>query len=193
MKDLWNFAYGGNMNPKVLSERRGIHPLESVAGVLEGYRLAFNARGFPWIEPVFANVEPAEGENVHGVLHRLTREQFSLLDRYEARGLVYRHVELDVKAYDGRIIRAHIYRAIMASREKAPSCRYLDILREGARQSRLDTDYVRMLHDHPCRATPRVPESVLLLSERVFKIGKPLLQVIHAGRRLKGKRGSHRD
>ena len=80
---IWNFAYGGNMNPSVLSERRRISPLESVAGRLKDYRLAFNTRGFPWIEPVFANVEYAPGEYVHGVLHRLTEEQFARLDRYE--------------------------------------------------------------------------------------------------------------
>ena len=36
---IWNFAYGGNMNPGVLSERREITPLESVAGRLDDYRL----------------------------------------------------------------------------------------------------------------------------------------------------------
>lgn len=167
---IWNFAYGGNINPRVLSERRKIEPLESVAGCLEDYRLAFNTRGFLWIEPAFANVEHAPGACVHGVLHRLTEEQFARLDRYEWGGVAYRHLELDVAAYDGRRIRARVYSARYVSREKSPSCRYLTLIREGARISGLDEDYVRMLERHPCRDTPTMSNSVIGLFERSARL-----------------------
>ncbi len=170
MSDIWNFAYGGNMNPRVLSERREISPLESVAGCLQDYRLVFNTRGFPWIEPAFANVEAAPGCRVHGVLHRLTKEQFARLDRYEWGGVAYRHLETDVTAYDGRRIRATVYSARYVSREKPPSCRYLSLIREGARVSGLDEDYVRMLEGHPCRDTPAMPNSAIGLLERSARI-----------------------
>jgi hypothetical protein len=163
---IWNFAYGGNMNPRVLSERRKIPPLESVAGCLRDYRLVFNTRGFPWIEPTFANVMHSPGDCVHGVLHRLTPEQFARLDRYEWGGVAYEHLELDVEAYDGREIRATVYSARYVSRQKAPSCRYLTIIREGARLSRLDDEYVRMLDRHPCRDTPNMSDSAIGLFER---------------------------
>jgi hypothetical protein len=163
---IWNFAYGGNMNPRVLSERRKISPLESLGGRLQDYRLVFNTRGFPWIEPAFANVEYAPGACVHGVLHRLTREQFARLDRYEWGGVAYRHLELDVAAYDGRILRAHVYSALYVSREKSPSCRYLSLIREGARLSGLDEDYVSALDRHPCRETPAMSNSAIGLLER---------------------------
>lgn len=167
---IWNFAYGGNMNPRVLSERRKITPLESVAGRLEDYRLAFNTRGFPWIEPAFANVEHDPGACVHGVLHRLTEEQFARLDRYEWGGVAYRHLELDVAAYDGRRVRARVYSARYVSREKSPSCRYLTLIREGARVSGLDDDYVRMLDRHPCRDTPTMSDSSIGLLERSARL-----------------------
>ena len=163
---IWNFAYGGNMNPRVLSERRKISPLESVAGSLKDYRLVFNTRGFPWIEPTFANVQYAPGECVHGVLHRLTPEQFARLDGYEWGGVAYGHLELEVEAYDGRKIRARVYSARYVSREKAPSCRYLTLLRQGARLSRLDEEYIRMLDRHPCRDTPSLSDSAIGLFER---------------------------
>jgi hypothetical protein len=163
---IWNFAYGGNMNPGVLSERRQITPLESVAGRLDDYRLAFNTRGFPWVEPAFANVEYAPGDCVHGVLHRLTEEQFARLDRYEWGGVAYRHLEVDVTAYDGRMVRARVYSARYVSREKSPSCRYLNLIREGARVSGLDDEYVRMLDLHPCRDTPSMSNAWIGLLER---------------------------
>jgi len=176
-KEVWNFAYGGNMNPNVLHERRRIHPLESVGGYIEGYRLSFTLRGFPWLEPAFANIEPAPGEFIHGVLHRLTQNQFRRLDRFEGRGFAYRHLELDACAYDGRKIRARIYSAIIVSAEKKPSCRYLNILREGARYHQLNPEYVRMLDDHPCKNTPRPPEITFRIFEKLFdKIGNVILK-----------------
>lgn len=177
---IWNFAYGGNMNPGVLSERRKIVPLESVAACLQDYRLAFNTRGFPWIEPAFANVEYAPGECVHGVLHRLTAEQFARLDRYEWGGVAYRHLELDAEAYDGRRIRARVYSARYVSREKVPSCRYLTLIREGARLSGLDREYVRRLDRHPCRETPAMSDSVIGLFERSDRL-RTLFMVLILG------------
>ena len=172
------------MNPKVLTERRKIEPLESVAGVLKDYRLVFNTRGIPVIEPAFANVEPAEGECVHGVLHRLTEEQFARLDLFEGNGLAYRHKELEVKTYDGRTILARVYSAIMVIPEKRPSCRYLNILREGARLSQLEPGYIRGLEDHPCRNTLRLHDATFVFFERFLNAGKPVLFIIKTAERL---------
>ncbi len=190
---IWNFAYGGNMNPGVLSERRKISPLESVPGRLEDYRLAFNTRGFPWIEPAFANVEHAPGACVHGVLHRLTEEQFARLDRYEWGGVAYRHLELDVTAYDGRRIRARVYSARYVSRDKNPSCRYLTLIREGARLSGLDQDYVRMLDRHPCRDTPTMSNSAIGLFERSARIRTLFMFLILGTWKVKGLFSSRGD
>lgn len=91
---VWYFAYGANMAPLTMRRRRLQYvpceittsstpspivdgwwhrPAESVAGVLDGYRLLFDYVGFPFIEPSFANIAPAPGHSVHGVLHHLTK------------------------------------------------------------------------------------------------------------------------
>ncbi len=155
------------MSPRVLLDRRGIEPRESVGGCLKDYRLVFNTRGIPWMEPVFANVEPAAGTSVHGVLHRLTEKQLTRLNLYEGVGLAYRHLELEVAAYDNRRIRALVFSAIMKSAPGNPSCRYLNFLREGARHYGLDPDYVRMLEDHPCRSSVSLPGFVPGLFEKL--------------------------
>jgi hypothetical protein len=80
--------------------------------------------------------------------------------------VAYRHLELDVEAYDGRRVRARVYSARYVSREKHPSCRYLTLIREGARVSGVDEDYVRMLDRHPCRDTPTMSNSAIGLLER---------------------------
>jgi len=184
---IWNFAYGGNMNPGVLTGRRGIVPLESAAGRLEGYRLAFTARGFPLVEPAFANIEPAPGSAVHGVLLRLSASQFRRLDLFEGRGLAYRHLELAVVAYDGRRVRARVYSAVRTTAETAPSCRYLNLLREGARHHRLHPDCLRMLDEHPCTTRFRLPDALFVGFERLLLQGKPVISLVQ------GVRGRHRS
>ncbi len=178
MKFIWNFAYGGNMSPGVLIERRGIRPAESVAGCLKDYRLVFNTRGFPWLEPVFANVEPAPGAAVHGVLHRLTPSQLARLDRYEGGGWAYRHLELEVRAYDGRQIRARIYSACHVVPPGRPSRRYLGHLLEGARHFDLDPGYVAVLEKIPCRESGRPARAAIMLFERLFKAGVPVKSLL---------------
>ncbi len=185
MNDTWNFSYGANMNPKVLSKRRGIDPLESLAGCLKDYRLVFNLRGFPWVEPVFANIEPDQGSSVHGVLHRLTPEQFHRLDLFEGGGRAYKHLELDVEAYDGRTIQAHVYSARMITDEGSPSCRYLNLLNEGARHFGLDPDYIKMLEDHPCCGPSNAPDFVVRGLEGMMNMGVSVMSVLEAAWSLK--------
>jgi gamma-glutamylcyclotransferase (GGCT)/AIG2-like uncharacterized protein YtfP len=174
-REIWNFAYGGNMNPRVLSHRRGIVPRESAAGRLRGYRLVFNTPGVPLVEPAFANVETAAGSEVHGVLHRLTFDQMARLDLFEGGGKAYRHLNLEVQAYDGRTILARVYLAIRVTREKKPSCRYLNILREGARHHRLHPDYLTMLETHPCGSAVRVPDALFIGFERILRAAEPVI------------------
>ena len=84
--------------------------------------------------------------------------------------MAYRHLELDVAAYDGRRVRARVYSARYVSREKSPSCRYLTLIREGARVSGLDDDYVGMLDRHPCRETPTMSNASIGLLERSARL-----------------------
>ncbi len=183
-KEIWNFAYGGNMNPGVLIDRRGIRPMESAAGRLEGYRLAFNTRGIPWVEPAFANIASAPGKAVHGVLHRLTARQLRRLDLFEGEGLAYRHLDMEVSAYDGRSVNARVYSAIRVTAEKAPSCRYLKILREGARHYRLHPDYVRMLDEQTCWSAFQLPDPLFIHFERLLQRGKPVISSLQAFQRV---------
>ena len=42
---VWNFAYGANICRRKVHGSRKLRPVESVVGVLDGWRLAFNHRG----------------------------------------------------------------------------------------------------------------------------------------------------
>ncbi|KAI1295220.1 hypothetical protein EDD11_007948 [Mortierella claussenii] len=53
---VWYLAYGSNMDPKVLTGRRKIQPIESVSVIVPGYWLSFDIGGIPFIEPCFASI-----------------------------------------------------------------------------------------------------------------------------------------
>lgn len=94
---VWNFAFGSNMNKRVL-QRRKMEPLTSARARLPGWRYSTQYPGMPVFEAAFATIHPvghpaditmpAEGTSgsttglhnappcVHGVLHKLTATQF---------------------------------------------------------------------------------------------------------------------
>lgn len=171
---VWMFAYGANMCDGVLVARRGIMVLESLPAYIDGYRLCFDLPGVPWLEPVFANIAPAHGERVHGVLRAMSRQDLRRLDAMEASGESYEHIQLDAKAYDGRTIQALAYRALRCRSGERPSQRYLRLLCSGARAHGLDLTYVERLCGTP--TAPPVPfaEAIAHAIERGMAAGLPI-------------------
>ncbi|KAG0201225.1 hypothetical protein BGX28_005903 [Mortierella sp. GBA30] len=62
---LWYLAYGSNMDPRVLTGRRKIQPLESKTVVVPEYWLSFDVGGIPFIEPCFASILKRDQSKVH--------------------------------------------------------------------------------------------------------------------------------
>ncbi|KAJ9529400.1 hypothetical protein QJQ45_013749 [Haematococcus lacustris] len=56
--EVWYFAFGSNMNSKILTGRRRVQPLSSVPCTVLGYQLDFNYRAIPYLEPGFATIYP---------------------------------------------------------------------------------------------------------------------------------------
>lgn len=95
---------------------RNISPLASTAAVLPGHALRFNIPGMPGVEPSSAAVEPTDsGTNwdsdvedamekeqvLHGVLYKLTEEDFATICRTEGVPLAYSLHRCRVIPYDG--------------------------------------------------------------------------------------------
>ncbi len=148
---IWNFAYGSNMHPERRATRAKLSPFELTPAVLREWRLAFNIPGVPLLEPAMASILPARGRTVHGVLLKLSRQDFARLEQSEGGDSFYKQVTLEVEAYDGRRISARVFKAAPALEfpETAPSRRYLTLLRDGARESGLDPEYRAWLEGLP--------------------------------------------
>ncbi len=155
---VYNFAYGANMHPSVLSGRRKIQPLESIPGVLEGWQLTFDLGGVPGIEPCFGNIKENPDSEIHGVLHRITGEQFKRLLRTERGSGTdvngYIPYKVNVHTYDGRMIEAYALVVLQTSssilhQHTLPSARYLGLLRNGATHYNIHPLYIEYLQSLP--------------------------------------------
>jgi hypothetical protein len=141
---VWYFAYGSNMSPATLRGRRGLTPLATRRGWIDGYRLCFDIPIGPGERGV-ANLTVEPGVRTHGVAHLLTPDEAERLDRTEGVhvGLYFREDVTIVT--DGGPVEGFAYRSTRTSLGRKPSARYLDILLDGARRHGLPDEYVRVL------------------------------------------------
>jgi hypothetical protein len=127
-------------------------------GVIHGWRLVFDAPGVPPAEPAMASIRRDEAGEVHGLLLRMSPRQFAALVASEGGDRYYLREQLEVVTYAGRSVRAEVFVAAAARRlprERTPSRRYLDLIREGARLSALRQEYCAWLDALPhCEASP---------------------------------------
>jgi len=172
------FAFGSNMAREVFLGRRTMRSASGEPAVLDDHRLAFTEPGLiPGVEPAFANIEPAPGAQVHGVLWELCDDEFARLLTTESPN----YEPVDVTVLGGRVGRV-VARALRSRRrqvECAPSRRYLALLVAGAREHGLPAHYVAELEARPTAYLPVVSElcehALVPIVSVWFAHGRPLL------------------
>eukprot|EP00978_Attheya_sp_CCMP212_P048168 scaffold480554_cov43-Attheya_sp.AAC.1 len=156
-----------------MTELRGLSPLQSCAAVLPDHKLRFQIPGMPLVEPSWANVEPIaydDDENgssttVHGVLYKLTEQDFASVCATEGVPFAYRLHRCQVVPYkgDGEQVgattlaktdpfRVSAFTLVPIPRYRSapdipPSQSYLNVLLRGAREFQLDREYVTYLEN----------------------------------------------
>ena len=143
---VWYLSYGSNMHHSAFRERRGMRPSEWRIARIKGYRLRFNLEGRPKGRAAPANICPDPGCEMWGVLYRITRRELLRLDATEGvPGRHYRHVLVPAEDPDGNIVTAVTYMARGLDADRAPSFRYISLLRDGARAHGLPEAWVQYL------------------------------------------------
>ena len=100
MKGLYAyFAYGSNLLPERLFQRCPT-AVPYAPAILPNYRLT---------ERLYADVDYAPGEQVHGFVYLLRAHDVARLDRYEGYPQIYRRYTVDVILGDGTELPALIY------------------------------------------------------------------------------------
>ncbi len=145
-ESVWYFAYGSNMHDSAFRERRRMRPLEWRVGRLGGHRLRFNLVGMPKGRSAPANICVDNGEEVWGVLYRITRRQMVWLNLSEGiPGGMYQPTWVRAEDLDGNAIDAMTYVASGHAVDGRPSVRYIRLLREGARAHGLPAPWLKLL------------------------------------------------
>ncbi len=146
-EEVWYFAFGANMNDSVFLGRRRMQPLAWRVGRAPGYRLRFNLHGRPRGKSAPANIVPTPGDEVWGVLYRMTRRDMVWLHSTEGvPGWRYYPVWLDVEDRDGISIRAFSLIADGLPDDGNPSLRYITLIRKGAIQHDLPVHWIEKLN-----------------------------------------------
>jgi len=138
----WHFAYASNMNRAQMKSRAG-EILEERRGRLENYELVFNkkVRG----GTAGANIRPAPGKFVEGVLYKINESALRSLDRFEGAPEHYRRIEVNVVDANGQRVPAQAFLANKVEKGLRPAPHYLKTILEGAAEHALPADYIESL------------------------------------------------
>jgi gamma-glutamylcyclotransferase len=138
-RTVWHFAYGSNMNRAQMLSRTG-KILEEHNASLPNYEVRFNkkVRG----GTAGANIQPAQGKTVHGVLYKIEESSMRSLDRYEGVPDHYRRIEVQVTPEGGQAVPAQIYIASKVEKGLRPSAPYLQAMLDGAGEHNLPASYI---------------------------------------------------
>jgi cation transport regulator ChaC len=138
----WCFAYGSNMNRALMLSRAG-KILEERPGRLENYQLLFNkkVRG----GTATANIRPAPGKVVEGVLYKINESAFRTLDRAEGAPEHYRRIEVNVVDASGQAITAQAFIATKVEKGLRPAGHYLKTILDGALEHNLTAEYMETI------------------------------------------------
>jgi gamma-glutamylcyclotransferase len=138
----WYFAYASNMNRAQMRSRVG-EILEERLARLENYELAFNkkVRG----GTAGANIRPAPGKGVEGVLYKISESAFRNLDRFEGAPVHYRRIQVTVQDRERRSIAAQAFIATKVEKGLRPAPHYLKTILDGAMEHALPADYIESI------------------------------------------------
>lgn len=116
---------------------------EERAGKLENYEILFNkkARG----GTATANIHPASGKIVYGVLFKIPEPALKALDRFEGAPMHYRRIEVTVADGEGNRVPAQAFIATKVDKGLRPAPHYLQAILEGADEHHLPAEYVEEL------------------------------------------------
>jgi hypothetical protein len=168
---VYNFAFGSNLSAEKM-QSRGISVSRSRPAILRGYKLAFSQLGFPPAEPSYANLEPMEGGEVHGICFELEPQQFGILWHGEGSGAWYSEELVSLECYDGERLDGAVAficlpeRRVPGGGELPPSARYKALLTSGAAAVGLESSYRAKLDAIP-ETPPPAPFVSFLLRHRL--------------------------
>ena len=146
MDEVEYFAIGSMMNKTSLTMRE-LKPSKSRPAFLRDFELIFG------MKYGMAAARPCPGQEIHGVVHRITKEELDKLDKIETwyvreKVEVSSYEEVKSKVTETLLAYVYVFNPELVSKdpelfnEFPPKERYMDILKEGAKHYGVDKEYV---------------------------------------------------
>ena len=149
------FAYGSNMSPQTMESYSPAAKLVCTARAVD-FRLRFSRRSTITGTGV-ADIFPAPGCSVWGVLYSVSAASLEELDRKEGVCLkerAYERFDLTVVDATGRYYAGVSYRVrTPTDSEILPSSNYLDVIQQAASERGLPPEYLDLLAQLPCETS----------------------------------------
>ena len=178
------FAFGSNLDPSKMASRgknaSAIPYAKRWACVAHGYRLAFNMRGFPPLEPAMASIAESADDECPGCVYEMALDDYEALWRSEGGAMPrspYREVVVRVSRPNGPDVDAVTLAAEDWCRLRSdaiPSKRYLGIIETGARSLGLEAHadaLAKMPRADPSRLLRLVATSHGTISIACYRLG----------------------
>jgi gamma-glutamylcyclotransferase (GGCT)/AIG2-like uncharacterized protein YtfP len=151
------FAYGSNMHPGQMRNRCPGCTFV-VAARLRDHRLVFSRPFAAWDGGGVADIQPAVGSIVEGVVWDISPAHRDALDAYEEYPTAYTRKDVVVETSEGQTLAAFAYCARPLGSYR-PGRRYLNQLIEGARANGLSPMYVAFLESIGASTGSQGPET----------------------------------
>lgn len=132
---MYYFAYGSNLNKKLMLERCPDSKPMFVAS-LPNYNLVFVGWSRQWRGGV-ASIRPFRGEKVLGAIYEVSDRDLRRLDSSQGYPSNYNRLNVTVFDEDGEPIKAITYIKSGQSEEAQPSKEYLALIQQGYRDWRI--------------------------------------------------------
>jgi hypothetical protein len=162
---IYYFAYGSNLNPKILL-RRKIIPLQVQKVILRDYKIIFNIKGY-FFDPWYANIIPSKGDNVEGVMYKINKSDFDTLTLYE---IGYNILEVSVHLVSDIYINALTFNNNNLIHDNKPSKRYLQLIVDGAVIHQLGNNYIKYLQNRQSYDLIIMPNFIYYIIELILRI-----------------------
>ncbi|MEE8282489.1 MAG: gamma-glutamylcyclotransferase family protein [candidate division NC10 bacterium] len=142
-KVMLYFAYGSNME-RFWFKKRCTGAKFVSAAKLRDYDITFVRSSTMWGGGT-ADLRPAPGGVVEGVLWEIGEPDLKVLDQYEGVPKDYIRKTVTVETKDGKAQQAHAYIVAQPEGYRPPSKRYMRLLIQGAEEHGLSDEYVMRL------------------------------------------------
>jgi len=132
---VYYFAYGANLNKKLMQERCPDSKPVSTA-ILPNYKLVFAGWSRQWRGGA-ASIKSFRGDRVRGAIYEISERCLRQLDKYEGYPHNYNRLKVTVFDEDDEPVEAMTYIKAGQLEETQPSKEYLAVIQQGLRDWRL--------------------------------------------------------